>query len=324
MRIKKEYLVLVAVILGLSVYLWQHTSDQVHYRLPELDSIQARDITRMVIRGPQSTVPLRRQEDGTWFVGSEKHRADARKAESLAEKIAGLELTALVSRSGNFERYDLDEDSRIRVRAWKGEQPVRTLDVGKAAPNYSSTYVKLPENPNVYLARQNLRTALNKDVSDLRDKRVLSFDPGGIKRIRVRGRNGSIVRDRNASAGNGTAWPEEGPASRLLAELENLRCANYLEADALPGSRQPAYTVQVSGTQEHRVSLFEKGSDGEQGSDAGKGEKKPDKPWERDYIGTSTDSPQPFELSDHKERKLIRAMETILGADRSDGGKDGV
>ena len=317
MRIRKEYIVLVAVILGLSLYLWQYSADRVHYRLPELPSLSGEDITRVEIKGPEQTLHLRKDEGG-WLVGAQGHRADRNKVRTLLDKLRSVELSALVSRSRNFKRYDLGGDQRIRVRAWQGEEPVRTLFVGKVAPNYSSTYVKLPGNPNVYLAQKNLRTALNKDAGDLRDKLVLSFDAGSIERIEAGGGNRTQVLERGASAANGTSWTWESgsgsadsSAQKLLRALENLRCANYLNPEQLTGAGEPAYTVLLAGKKEHSLSMYVKDTEEKGGKSEG-----------RDYIVTSSGSPQPFELSDFKEKELVRALGGILGVKQDAGLKN--
>ncbi|MBW1691689.1 MAG: DUF4340 domain-containing protein [Deltaproteobacteria bacterium] len=80
----------------------------------------------------------------------------------------------MVSESRDYSRYQLDDEHKITVKAYIGEKLTRELDVGKAAPSYRHTFVRLKENEFVYHARENFRNAfdLSVDLCEAEGKRV--------------------------------------------------------------------------------------------------------------------------------------------------------
>ena len=76
MKIKKEYIVLVAIIVALSTYLIVHKRDKTHYQLPELADIDAQSLTRIPSRlsitprvVPQFVVPIMATSPTSRFTG---------------------------------------------------------------------------------------------------------------------------------------------------------------------------------------------------------------------------------------------------------------
>ncbi|MBW1897607.1 MAG: DUF4340 domain-containing protein [Deltaproteobacteria bacterium] len=181
---KKEYIILAAIIVGLSVYLTIHKSDKVHYTLPEMAEISQKDITKIEISKKNESITLTRQDD-KWVIGPDAYPADSGKINKILDIIDDLSLTALVSESENYIRYDLGEDQRIHVRAFKGDALKREFDIGKAAPSFRHTFIRVEKDPKVYHARKNFRSQFEQTVDNLRDKTVLSFDGNEIQEIAI-------------------------------------------------------------------------------------------------------------------------------------------
>jgi hypothetical protein len=66
-----------------------------------------------------------------------------RLAQEMLDTLGGLTLTALVSESKNYALYELDDAQKANVKAWQGDQLKRDVDVGKAAPSFRHTFVRL-------------------------------------------------------------------------------------------------------------------------------------------------------------------------------------
>ena len=66
-----------------------------------------------------------------------------------------LALTALVSESKDYNRYDLNAEKRITVKAWQQETLKRNFDIGKAAPSFRHTFVKIGDESRVFHASAN-------------------------------------------------------------------------------------------------------------------------------------------------------------------------
>jgi len=139
MKIKIEYIVLAAIIVCLSLYLVFQKSDEVGYSLPDISDIHKKDISKLEINIPSEETLVLNKDDNKWMIASRNYPADQGKVESMIDVIDELTLTALVSESENYSRYDLGDDKKINVNAWAKDTLIRSFDIGKAA----STDMKL-------------------------------------------------------------------------------------------------------------------------------------------------------------------------------------
>ena len=140
---KKEYIILIALIVVLLLYLVLKRTDRVHYDLPELTTIDANTLTKIEIIKPDGTITLVKKDTG-WLIDPKGYPTDVSKITSITDIVKNLQLTALASRSKNYTLYDLGEDKLIRVKAYKGDQVIREFCIGKTTPTNNHTFVKLP------------------------------------------------------------------------------------------------------------------------------------------------------------------------------------
>jgi hypothetical protein len=135
MTIKKEYIILISIIGLLTAYLLVQNKDRTHYELPEIRQIEKSDITKIKIKRSGSEIILSRENDA-WVISSQNFPADSRAVENMLDAFAGLTLTALVSESRNYSRYELDEDRKIGVEAFTGDNSLQIIEVGKPASSH--------------------------------------------------------------------------------------------------------------------------------------------------------------------------------------------
>jgi len=284
MKIKKEYIILAAIIVGLSLYITIHKSDKIHYTIPEMGAVSQKDITKIEISKKNESIILTRKDD-KWMIGPEAYPADSGKINNILDILDDLSLTALVSESENYVRYDLSEDQRIHVRAFQGDALKREFDIGKTAPSFRHTFVKIDKDPKVYHARENFRSYFEQSIDSLRDKAVLSFDQNDIQEISISKGNQSLAfskkqipvenkPDKNSKEEvksqqpeTKTAWQdgegktvESSKINSLLSLLSDLKCKRYL-SDKKEDLKEPLYTVHLRGIEEQSLSIFKKGTD---------------------------------------------------------------
>jgi len=185
MKLKKEYIILPVIIAALVLYLVLHKSDRTHYTLPHPDKVAAKQIDKIEIKKGDHTIGLIKKDDA-WLIGEKAFPANRSKTDKMLDVISDFTISALVSESENYTRYELDAPQKITVKAFEGNTLRRAFDLGKEAATFQHTFVKLPENPNVYHARGNFRSTFDQTVSDLRDKVVLTFKNDDIKEIVVK------------------------------------------------------------------------------------------------------------------------------------------
>ncbi|MDY6838274.1 MAG: DUF4340 domain-containing protein [Thermodesulfobacteriota bacterium] len=282
MKVKKEYIILGAVIVALSVYLVFHDPDRTHYELPTIPEMAEVDISKIEISKAGTTIVLNKKDD-QWYIAPEGYLVDTHRVEAMLDGMETLTVTALVSESESFGRYDLDSDKKIAVKAWQGETLKRSFDVGKTASSFQHTFVKLSGDDRVYHGRGNFRDQFDQTVDGLRDKTVMAFDQKDIQEIQMTKGKETFAFKRTeipvevtagekdaeaAPSSEGEAkmiWQtadgkegDEAKIDRFLNTLSNLRCEKYIDDKKKEDFTDPICTAQLKGMEEYTLSIFTK------------------------------------------------------------------
>jgi hypothetical protein len=318
MKIKKESIILVAVIVALSAYLLTRQTDRTHYALPTISSLKSSELSKVEITKPDGTILLDKGDNDQWHISPEGYPADADKVDGLLEAIGHLTVTALISESGSYYRYELDDEKKIGIKAWKGGQVIREFDVGKPASSFQHTFIKLKGDPRVYHARGNFKSRFDQTVDGLRDKTVLSFDREKIHEITISsaGAVQTFIRSQTREADGqveGTLPPSESKTEttvwktpegkigdeadirKILNTLSDLRCDQFIEAQKKEDLKDPTWTFQLKGAQEHRLVLFAKIEN------------------DNTYPAVSSQNDYPFLLPEWQVNQLTKKVETHAG-----------
>jgi hypothetical protein len=318
MKLQKEYGILIAIIIALLLYLFVRNPDRTHYRLPEIPEVSKADISKIEISKKDSSIVLKKREQ-SWHIASREYRADSNKVKNMLDTIEKLVLTALVSESKNYDRYDLTDDKKITVRAWSGDKLSREFEVGKPATSYRHTFVKLTGDDRVYHARENFRSRFDQTVDTLRDKTVLSFDKIDIQEIVISKGDQSMTFARAQipakvnttketqaesppSTKTASVWQndvgkngDESKLNSLLSALSNLSCETYIDGKKKEDFIDPIYTVQLKGAQSYSLSLFAK--------------KEKDT---KSYPAISSESNYPFLLRESQGDSIMKKPDELL------------
>lgn len=318
MKIKREYIILVAVILALSLYLFLRKQDRTHYKLPEAPPIAQTDISKIEIFKKGTAITLIKK-DTIWLIAPQGYPADAGKVKGMLDAIEKLALTALVSESRNYTRYDLGADQKLMVKAWAGDKLKRDFAIGKVAPSHRHTFVRVSEDSRVYHASGNFRGVFDQTLDNIRDKAVLKFDKAEIQEVQVSKGGKSVFfgrkqvpveikLDQEAEASSPpaarteTLWEtvegqdaDEAKLDRLLTILSNLRCEKYLDDRKREDFTEPIYTVQLRGIQEYSLSIF-----GRLNKDI------------KAYPAISSANDYPFLLQDRQANDIMKDPEELL------------
>lgn len=319
MKGKKEYIILVAVIVALGLYLVFRSPDRAQYSLPQLPEIDTAEITKIEIAKPEISIVLDREGDN-WLIGPDAFRADRDKVKAMLETMDTLTVTALVSESKSYNRYELDDDKKISVKAWTGDELTREFDLGKAASSFRHTFVKLAGDDRVYHGRGNFRGTFDQTVDNLRDKQVLSFDPLDIHEMSITkdkedltlaraqrpvevspGQDGAEVEGAQQPGAQMIWQTEEGKRgnekelNRMVTTLSNLRCETYVDDKNKEDFVAPIYTIVLKGAEEHTLNLFAK-TDEEA----------------KNYPAVSSGNAYPFLLPQWQVENLMKKPEDLL------------
>ncbi len=283
---KKEYVILVIVIIALVLYLALRKSDRTYYELPEFAEFSSKQISKIELSSPDGTLDLFKQDD-QWVVGEKAYPADKNKVGDMLSLLKELKVTALVSQSASYVRYDLSPEKKITVKAWAGSRLERELDIGKVANTFGHTFVKLPGDKSVYHGEGNFRPKFDVSLDDIRDKQVLIFDENEIAEVFVQdgdqtlaltktemteepsdstpGEDTGTADEKGAKTEIKTVWQasdgdkiDKDAVDRLLSALSDLKCSGYLEDSKKGDLKNPTHSVTLKGEgKEYTISLFE-------------------------------------------------------------------
>ncbi len=265
MKVKKEYILLVAIILALSIYLLKRNTNKLNYQLPSLSNIPIENISKIEISGLDNHITLQKK-DKKWYIGKMSYLADSTKTKDILDVIGRLSLTALVSESKEYSRYHLNDDKKISVKAWVDDSIKREFMIGKAASSYQHTFVKISGDHRVYHAIGNFRGKFDQTIDKLRDKLVLSFQKGDIHEITITKGNQSLVYKRepaSPSEKSGQTWKrsdsenvDESSLESLLDTLSHLRCDSYIPNKTKDDFTKPLRSILLTGKEKHTLSIF--------------------------------------------------------------------
>jgi hypothetical protein len=319
MKVKKEYILLGLLIISSIFYLVFKQADRIHYTLPELKALKADDITRLEITRAGKMTALFKK-DKVWHISPSNWRADQTKVSEMLDKLLSLTVTDLVSESKSYDRYQLDDNNKVILKAFSGNEIRRELSFGKTAPTNSHTYIRLPGDNKVYLASGDLPRLFLATVAELRDMLVLDFASELITSIEILEAGKSTVLTKEELPQDKS---QKGPAKgslRLyiwkngkgeivdkaiidpfLSGLSRLYCEKYLD-DAMKATLvNPVIILRLKGAKESTLSIFKK-----------TGEILP---------AVSSGSESPFVFPGYKFKTLEKSLDEILGKKSSNEKK---
>ena len=324
MKVKKEYIILILIIAGLSAYLIMRGSDRNLYQLPQIAGLDQKQITKIEISKKGKSIVLN-NKDNNWYLDPPGYLVDANKVNDMLNVFETLALTALVSESKDYVRYDLHAEEKIAVKAWQEDSLKRNFEIGKAASSFRHTFVKLNDDSRVFHARDNFRGKFDLTEDNLRDKSVLSFKVSDIQEIQIAKDQTSLklartqipvefAKSEQEKSENSAAeammpgWQspdgKEGDAlslNRLLTALAKLNCDAYITDRNKDAFSNPIYTVKLKGIQDYKLDIFAK----LQADD-------------KNYPAVSSANDYPFFLSDSKVQKITINPEEMLKKPESD------
>ena len=318
MKIKKEYIILAVIIAALLLYLSQRRTDRTLYQLPDVPEISNSDITKIEINKNSTPIILGKEGD-RWTIGPKKYPADTLKVKNMLDVMEKFTLTALVSESKSYNRYNLDNDNKIIVKAFYKDKLKLEFDIGKAASSFRHTFVKIAGDERVFHARGSFREKFDKAVDDLRDKAILAFKINEIGEIHIaKGKQQMVFsliqpqKEAKDSETADTSSPKSKPLkiiwqnasgkkgdnskiNRFLTTLSDLSCEKYISDRSKDEFTDPVYTLLLKGSKEYQLSIFGK----------------PDTA-DKNYPVISSENKYPFILPDSQVKSIMEDPDELL------------
>jgi len=316
MKLQKEYIILTAVICVLVLILVVSSDrNKMSYKLPKTEKLESDLITQVEIYTNKESILIQKSQN-EWLIVPQRYKADADKVNEMLDVIENLTLTELVSDKKNYSRYELDEEKRIQIKAFKDDELIREFFIGKASSTYSHTYVKLSDSSHVFHARDSFRSTFETNVSELRDKSVMEFLKEEITGLVLAGEFGSLELKKQLKQvkpdvkepedENEIQPPEEevwltqdekqvktSEVNSILSKLSSLNCDSYLDEQEKKNLKNPVYSIIAKGSKDYKLEIYSN-------------EEK------EEYPALSSESEYPFWLTKWTAESLMKKPEDII------------
>ncbi|OGR10063.1 MAG: hypothetical protein A2097_02055 [Desulfobacula sp. GWF2_41_7] len=312
---KKEYLILIVLILLFSAYLFLHKENKNTYTLPEIKTIDTAQVTGLILEKKDRTV-LFTQKEKQWVLTDKEYPADPALVETMLNTLKTLKLSALVSEKQDLKRYELDDENRVLVKAMKNDETVFEFSLGKTAPTRNHTFVMIKEDKNIYHAGGDLKSHFDRTAEDFRDKKVLEFKDGSLKKVTLEkdGKSKTLIskegkKDKEKTE---TVWSSEDGVSvdhkavtELLSTLAFLKCQKYPDSPARTDLEKDKPLCKIILENEANLELILFKGDTEE-----------------KINGISSMNNYVFELSRFNGEQIISDVEKLLGIQKDEKKKE--
>lgn len=212
-------LLLLLVLAGLGGYVYwvEYPQAQKEAQKEKVLDFSADDATELTLVYADREIALKKSGDDWRMSKPLDTAADAATVKILLGAIASGEIKKEVKdASSDLATYGLDKPF-ITARVKTKDKELAAISVGKTTPIGGSAYLQRSDDKKILLASSSLRSSLDKQVKDLRDKSIVGFSDDELQRVEVSGSGGEM-----ALAKKDGAWVIERPAA-FAADASNVR-----------------------------------------------------------------------------------------------------
>lgn len=189
----------VLVILGGFVYYTEENPPAFDDDKTPIVDVEQDSIQKIIVTRPdKDPIELQRGEDDKWTFGEPLTiPADEFSVNSMVSSLASMDSDRVVEENVvNWAPYGLTEQGTIQVEAEvkaEGEDD-KTYRVifGSDTPTGSGVYARLDGDPRLFTVYSYVKSGFEKEVFDLRDKKLLQVDDDKISRVVLNASGGSI------------------------------------------------------------------------------------------------------------------------------------
>lgn len=254
----RKALVMLGIFLALGgyVYFVELPREEEEAQKKKLLAFDKDAVAAVSLTYPDRSLHLKKDEAGEWRLTQPVEvEADEVTVSNLVNAIAEAEVNrVLEDGTQNLALYGLDKPAvKLEVTLRDGTKLPR-IAIGKDTPVGFSVYVQKEGDPKIFLTPQAFRLGMTKEVKDVRDKTIVAFEPGEVKKIELRKADQEIVLRKHD-----TGWVLEKPVSdkaddtqvqSFLSSVRGMRAQDFVEQPASPlqeyGLAPPQLTVSLT------------------------------------------------------------------------------
>jgi hypothetical protein len=229
----RNTLILALLLLGLGAYLYFVESKQIaeEAKKAKLVDFNPDDVTALTLTYPDREIALEKSA-GAWRLSKPlQTAADDITVKNLLRAVADAELKKTIDEPPqDLAPFGL-APPEVVVKIATKDTTLPDLKVGKTTSVSFSTYVQRGDQGKIYLTPSAFRSGMDKQVKDLRDKKIVDFKEDDITRVALRGPDGDVIvakADGNWMIEQPTSLRADGNAVRtLLSTVRNMRATEF-------------------------------------------------------------------------------------------------
>jgi hypothetical protein len=229
----RNTLILALLLLGLGAYLYFVESKQIaeEAKKTKLVDFNPDDVTALTLTYPDREIALEKS-DGAWRLSKPlQTAADDITVKNLLRAVADAEVKKTIDEPPqDLAPFGL-APPEVVVKIATKDATLPDLKVGKTTSVSFSTYVQRGDQGKIYLTPSAFRSGMDKQVKDLRDKKIVDFKEDDITRVALRGPDGDVIvakADGNWMIEQPTSLRADGNAVRtLLSTVRNMRATEF-------------------------------------------------------------------------------------------------
>ncbi|MCC6847722.1 MAG: DUF4340 domain-containing protein [Deltaproteobacteria bacterium] len=235
----RNTLALFLVLVALGAYLWfvERPNEQREADAKKLVALQKDDVTGVTLAYPDRTIVLEKSAEGRWRL-TQPVAADADDpvVNNMLTAIAEADVSRTLDDVGDkLASYGLaPPEATVSLTLKDGSVP--PIKVGKTTQIGSAAYLQKGDDPKVYIGTMAFQSAMKKQVKDLRDKSLVSFEDADVRKVEITKAGATITAERDGDAWRITqpgAYPADPAEVRaLLASIRGLRTEDFVSDDA--------------------------------------------------------------------------------------------
>ena len=277
-----------------------------------------------ITKAAGETVTLEKADDGKWRLTEPRsYKADESSVSSMVSNLGSLSADRVVAeKNTDWTTFGLDP-GKLVVQVGLKDGKEKKLTLGDDVPAGSGVYARLGGDDRLFTIGSYIKSSFDKSPQDLRDKRILPFDPEKTTRVTVR------TKERELEFGKaGTTWQivkprpmraENYAVDDLVRSVREANLESVLEEADKPSGKYPFASphatfeaVDAAGTHTLTIGVHTKELPAKDKKDKkGKKDKKEKAEKETTYYAKSTDAPGIFKISSSVAEGLHKKLEDL-------------
>jgi len=250
MKIFKKTLFLLVILISLSIWYFYGKSKPEKKEKENLFLIEKDKIGEIIIGNGNRKIEIV-NSNGTWIIKDKNYECDKNEVENLINKISSLEIERNLGEVENLEQYGLEDLSRFIEVVQNGKK--FKLYIGDETPSGNYFYVTRDKKEILLVYKWDLNVILEKDIFELRDKRILPIDitKNDIEEIEIKKDKISYLVRRKGEIWNIENplkdWAEKEKIEDLIEKIIDGKVKKYEEEkkEKECGLEKPKITIKI-------------------------------------------------------------------------------